>query len=310
MNKADIKNAIEKLVPDKEMEQRLLEKISQKQYNKFPLKRMASIAASLVIVVSLGILGHNLTEKKTTTPPNTISSEDGINIPKIELPKNTNAKADMIGLIVYQGRIYTQTGTRINPESAEKLLGEKLGTTKGNIDEWSKQKDYAVEFASSIGKADVYSVKGYDKSFRIITYDKREGTIYAEFFECFNGITIRTGADVFDKLKIENNIKSAKQEKFESWNYNKQQYKELEKLQTLNSFVNELKNTIPYTQESLSYLFNDQVDTKQKIVYIFLNDGSEVQLRLFKDGYVYYNNSHIFFKMENKAFDKLWSELE
>ena len=310
MNKADIKNVIEKLVPDKEMEQRLSKKISHKQYNKFSFKSMASIAASLVIVVSLGIIGHNLTVEKTTTPTSTISSEYSINIPKIELPKNTNANADMIGLIVYQGRIYTQTGTRINPESAEKLLGEKLGTTKGNIDEWSKQNDYAVDFASSIGKTDVYPVKGYDKSFRIMTYDKREGTIYAEFFECFNGITIRTGDDVFGKLKIEGNIKLAKQEKFESWNYNKQEYKELKNLQSLNNFVSELKNTIPYTQESLSYLFNDQGDTNQKIVYIILNDGSEVQLRLFKDGYVYYNNSHVFFKMENKVFDDLWNELE
>ena len=310
MNKADINNVIGKLVPDKGMEQRLSEKILQKQHIKFPLKRMASICAGLAIVVSLGVLGNNLLEKKTNTSPNIISSAEGIYIPKLELPKDTNSKADMMGLIVYQGRVYTQTGTKISSDSAKKLLGEKLGTTKGNIDEWSKQKDYAVELASSIGKQDVYSVKGYDKGFRIMTYMKIDGTIYSEFFECSNGITVKSGADIFSKLKIENNIKEAKYEKYDSWNNNKQLYKEFGKLQVLNSFVNELKNTVPYTQESLTYLFDDKVETKQKFVYITLNDGSQVQLRLFKDGYIYYDNSHIFFKMEKEAFDKLWNELE
>lgn len=310
MKRTEIKKAIEKLVPDKEMEQRLSEQISQKRYNRFSYRSMASIAASVVIVASLGMFGHNLIEKKITTPPNIISQGDGIYIPKMELPKKTNAMANMIGLIVYQGRIYTQSDTRISPENAGKLVGEKLGTTKGNLDEWSKQEDYAVEFASSIGKSEVYSVKGYDKSFRIMTYGKREGNIHAEFFECFNGVTIRTGADVFDKLKIENNVAYAKQEKFASWNYNKQQYREIKDLQSLDSFIMELKNTTPYTQESLSYLFNNQGDTNQKFVYITLKDSSEVQLRLFKEGYVFYGSFHIFFKIEGKVFDKLWDELE
>jgi hypothetical protein len=330
MNGADIKNVIEKLVPDKEMEHRISEKIVKKQHNKFPFKQIASIAASLVIVISLGILGNNFltgTQKSTgssnsnglssnsnsngsTDGSSSLASVEGIFIPEIELPKDTNAILDMIGLIVYQGRVYTQTGTKISAESAEKLLGDKLGTTKGNISEWSKQKEYAVEFASSIGPSDVYSVKGYDKSFRIMTYEKIDGTIYAEFFECFNRIVVKTGADLFDKLKIENNIKAAKHEKFESWNNNQQQYKEITNLKALNSFVSELKNTIPYSQKSLSYLFQKEGEGNRKIVYITLNDGTEVQLILFKDGYIYYSSSHIFFKMENSAFNKLLNELK
>lgn len=307
MNKSDIKRVISKLESDKGMEYSLSEKILQKHRSKFYLQTILSIAASLVIVICLGILGYNYLGKE----PNTnINSADGIYVPKIELPKNTNAMMDMIGLIVFQGRVYTQTGTKIGPESAENLLGEKLGTTKGNIDEWSKQDDYAVEFASSIGKQDVYSVKGYDKNFRIMTYEKISGTIYAQYYECLNGINVKTGGDVFNKLKIENNIKTAKYENFESWNNTKQQYKELIKHDLLNGLVNELKNTIPYTQESLSSLWDAEGEIKQKFVYITLNDGSEVQLRLFKDGYIYYDCSHIFFKMENQVFNELWKELE
>lgn len=310
MNKTNIKCVIGMLVADKEMEYRLSERILKKQQNKFVFKPIVSLAAGIVIVICLGILGYTFFGKTPNASPHIKNSTDGIYISKIELPKNNNAAMDMIGLIVYQGRVYTQTGTKVNPESAEDLRDEKLGTTKGNIDEWSRQDDYAVELASSIGKQDVYSVKGYDKSFRIMTYGKINGTAYAEFFECLNGITIKTGADVFNKLKIENNIKTAKYENFESWNYSKQQYIELTQLQELKGFVNELKNTIPYKQEDLSYLWDDNGEINQKFVYVTLNDGSEVQIRLFKDGYIYYSCSHIFFKMENQAFDKLWNELK
>lgn len=65
--------------------------------------------------------------------------------------------------------------------------GEKLGTTKGNIDGWSKQEAYDEEFASTIGETDVYAVKGYDKDFRVMTYE-REGEFSAEFYENLNGI--------------------------------------------------------------------------------------------------------------------------
>lgn len=310
MNGSDIKNVLEKLTPDVEMEQRLTEKLMRKNYKRFNVRHMYAIAASLIIILSVGSFGYSLIEKKLTnnSNSNSVASANGIDIPKIQLPERTTGMEDMIGLIVYQGRIYTQCGTKISPDMAEKLKGVKLGTTKGNIDEWSKQKDYAVEFASSIGKADVYAVNGYDKNFRIMTYNKIDGAVYSEFYECFNGIVIKKGDDLFGKLKIENNIKSAKQEKFDSWNHNKQQYEELKNLEELNDFVIELKNTIPLAQNSLSHLFDAEGDGNQRFVYITLNDGCEVQLRLFKDGYIFYN--HVFFKMDNKAFSKLWDILE
>jgi hypothetical protein len=40
-----------------------------------------------------------------------------------------------------------------------------------------------------------------------------------------------------------------------------------------------------------------------------LNDGSKVQLRLFKEGYVYYNGVDLFFKVDSNAFMNLWNEL-
>ena len=282
----------------------------QKHHNKSIFKSIILIVATLSIIIWIAILRYNLVEKKNNTSPHIADLSAGIYIPKIDLPKNSTDSMDMIALIVYKSRVYTQTGTKINPKSAEDFIDQKLGTTKGNIDEWSNQNDYAVQFASTIGKTTVYSVKGYNENFRLMTYEKLNGIAYADFYECFNGITVKTGADVFDKLRIANNIKASKYENFESWNYNNQEYKILTNLNTLNNLVNELKSTIPYTQESLSYLWDENERRNQRFVYVTLNDGCEVQLTLFKDGYVYYNYSHILFKMDNVAFSNLWNDLK
>ncbi|WP_343769263.1 hypothetical protein [Clostridium malenominatum] len=110
-------------------------------------------------------------------------------------------------MIVYKGRVYTMSSTTIDSEDGKKLLGEKLGTTKGNIDQRSKQEEYSKEFASTLGIQDVYTVKGYDKDFRIMTYlENDDGTSYPQFYDCLNGITVKNGADIFGKLNIKGNI--------------------------------------------------------------------------------------------------------
>lgn len=327
MNKTDIKRVITELVPDKEMECRLSEKILKKKHNKLPLKPIVSIAASIGIVISIGIFYHNFLEKKlpnsaysidTKDTKNNVNTADSINtregiyIPKIELPQNSNAdfaSSKLIGLIVYKGRIYTGTGSTVNAEKSENLLDEKLGTANRITDSSEQQHNSSDDLVSTIGKQDVYSVKGYDKDFRIMTYEKTDGIIRAHFYECVNGITVKTGADIFNKLKIEKNIKSAKYSSFENWDYNAKQYKELKNLQVINDFADKLKFTIPYSEESLSYLRHES-EENQKFLYLSLNDGTNLQLKLFKEGYVYYNYSPVYFKMENNTFNKLWEELK
>lgn len=242
-------------------------------------------------------------------PQNTNEQNKGIFIPKIQLPSGTEPAAKMMGLIVYQGRIYLQSSSSDGLNNADKLVGEKLGTTKGNLTEWNTQSDYAVELASTVGVQDVYTVKGYDKSFRIMTYGKFNGQTYACFFECLNGITVKTGNDVFGKFKIENNIDSIKYEDFDSWNSGKDNYKTLTRFDQFASFLAALENSIPLEQESLSYLFTEKDLTSQKFLQVKLKDGTEVNLRLFKDGYVYYNSINIVFKVEDSAFTGLWNEL-
>jgi hypothetical protein len=310
MNKEDIKGIIKSLDPDKGRENTLSSKILNKQHNKICFRTKIYVVASLAFIICISAVVYNSIMRNSKATTKVVKSTEGIYIPKIELPNKTNVLANMIGLIVYQGKVYTQTGTEIDIENAGNILGTKIGTAKGNIDEWSKQQDYSVELASTTGKQAVYQVKGYDKNFRIMTYARVNGKVNAEFYDNFNGITIKTGEDVFGKLKIENNIKAAKYEEYESWNNGKKELKQLGNVSALNSFVTELKNTIPYKQESLSYLFQDNGDINQKFVYVTLKDGCKVQLRLFKEGYVDYGACNLFFKMNDNIFNTLWNELK
>ncbi|MDM5328503.1 hypothetical protein [Neobacillus sp. CF12] len=152
----------------------------------------------------------------------------------------------MIGLIVFNGKIYTQTRTEIGAENAKAIIGEKLGTTKGTIDEWSKQEAYDEEFASTIGIADVFSAKGYDSNFRIMTYGERDGEPYAEFYENLNGITINSGKDVFGKLKTVGNVSSAEYRTFSDWDKSVENYHLIADMKILNDFVKELNKTKPF----------------------------------------------------------------
>jgi hypothetical protein len=309
MKQSDIKRVIGKLEPDAEMARRLSSRMHQKPHARTAYKSLAILAASVAVVICVGILSGNPLGLKPGRTPGQISQNSGIAIPKVQLPDHSGSQAKMMPLIVYQGRIYLQSTASMAPETAEKLLGEKLGTTKGSLTEWSKQDEYAVEFASTVGVTDVYTVNGYDKSFRIMTCEKLDGKNYPQIFECLNGLTVKTGEDLFGKLKMEGNMESIQYESFDSWNNGKQLNKPLADLSLMENFLKALNTSEPINGDSLSNLFEEQSADSQKFVNIRLRDGTEVQLRLFKDGYAYYNNINIFFKIDSTEFISFWDKL-
>lgn len=288
---------------------------SEIQNNQRYGSKMIVALVSLLIVLGSLIGYKNYIENSSNqqaSPSNKepFSTEVGsIYVPAIELPKNTE-NANMIGLIVYNGRIYTQTTTEIDAESAKDVLGEKLGTTKANIDEWSNSDKYDVEFASSIGKTDVYTVKGYDKAFRIMTYSENDGEINSELYECLNGITIHDGGDVFGKLKMTGTISSAQYRDFSDWNYNVDNYYPINDKDLLNSFVKELNHTSPHTREKIEDTLGDfRNDETYKEMIIHLIDGSKVSLVVIKGGYISYGYSDLYFKMDDEVFKEIWDQL-
>ncbi|WP_130806198.1 hypothetical protein [Senegalia massiliensis] len=312
-----IKQEINKIEIPKELHERSkmgILKVKNERYKNRKNYKFKNISLVAGVIVLIGVISiYNNWNQNNNIPKQgeLIVNEDGsIKIPKIQLSDDLS-HADMIGLIVYNGKIYTQTTTEIKSENAKKILGEMLGTTKGNIDEWSNQNAYDEEFASTIGETDVYSVKGYDEEFRIMTYKETEGKSYAEFYESLNGITVHDGEDIFGKLKMSENVLNAKYRIFSDWDNSIDNYHSISNMDAVNSFIEYLNNAKPLLRESNSDpIRNSRNNEEYRNLIIELNDGSKVNLTLIKGGYIYYGYMNIYFKMNENEFLKIWNEIK
>ncbi len=279
---------------------------------------MKSIFTTLGTILLLGMLmvgcsGTNTTDTETTraniaftSGENNTETASAVDItPKTE----TSVDVDMADMIVYQGRVYTGSHYMPNwyieeyypewydPEfsKGESFVGDKLGQTAG---------------ASTGGKQDIYSVKGYDTVFRIMTWQYNKSTIY----ESWDGVNINSGKDVFSLLRLDGRIKKAFVEGYDSWNNGGSKgtkiYTSIKNMKLLNSFINELCNTKPYRTDEYVSIWRNHGDIKQKFIHLFLEDGLILTLTLFKDGYVHYGGCPYFFKMENQLFIEMWENID
>lgn len=144
-----------------------------------------------------------------------------------------------------------------------------------------------------------------------MTYGTRDGKPYAEFYENLNGITLKSGEDVFGKLNMTSNITSAKHRTFNDWLHNADNYHSVTDMKTVNTFVQELNNTKPLLRKENSDPIRDSQNNEDyKELTIQLNDGTNVRLTLLKEGYIYYGSMGAYFKMDKDVFSKMWNALE
>lgn len=242
-----------------------------------------------------------------------MASDTTVSVPKLQLPEaNAAVTAKMMPLIVYKGNIYIYTPIQIPSEKAKNLLGRKIGTTKGGINEWSTQSDYSNNLASNIGITDVYAVNGYDEDFRIMTnITLEDGNNYPEFYECLNGITVKDGSDVFGKLKLQGNITQAKFQAFSDWNNGTGTFYQISNLNLIDNLIDELNKATPYLPEDIETSLGDyRNDDEFKQISLDLKDGSKnITFTILKSGYVYYGYPQIYFKIDDKFCAELWDQL-
>ncbi|MFB5676416.1 hypothetical protein ACE3NQ_08440 [Paenibacillus terreus] len=311
------KKAVDTMTTNEAMKKRMENKLQELQQERKRPRRTVYIAASIVLAAGIGVAAssflkqgdgpgvpsHEAAQLNPNTPAS--NSSDSVVIPKLELPdQNSGVKASMVPLVVYQGNVYTQAATRIDAADAAALRGDKLGRTTGGINELSG-KDKYTELASNIGETDIYAVKGYDSDFRIMSYTEIDGQVYAELFEHTNGITVSSGADLLGKLNLQDRIASAEWQSFESWNNGLQQYEPLANDESLASFLTALQDAKPLAAEPL---INQGIydDENRKVLYLKLEDNTQVELTLFGKGLVRYGNAPVFFEVESDAFQALW----
>lgn len=305
--------------------------------------RVVAIAASLLVVAGIGFVMGNLMNNKdnpvesiaategiegTDMPTTDINGnpegtqlpieEGGLYIPAIELPDNTSGvEIDMIGLVVYQGGIYTQSASYTGADAVEinnNLLGNYLGYATGSISEWSTQDEYAEEFASSVA-GEIYEVIGYDSSFRICMkwegeLDNGETVLNIQFLDRLNGITLNTGSDLFeDRLHLNNRIVSIECQSHDDWNYAVNNYRTVDVDDaTWGEFINQLySGNFVNTWDPDNYTDTIYDTENQAHIYLRMNDGTTIGLTLIEGGYVGYDALGWYFvQIPGEAFDSVF----
>lgn len=266
-------------------------------------KWIAAAAACLLVGagIAVPVIVNRASEKGKTA-----EAGEAVFIPSIELEEPSEGKVarSMIPLVVYKGHIYTQAGDYFGEDAKpiEPLVGEHIGTAKGNINEWSSQDEYATELASNV-PGEVYTVNGYDDGFRICIRggfedENGEPIVWIQFFDCLNGITLRTGKDLFsDRLKLREHTDSVRYETHSDWDSgigNLQPanldpdvwnafWDQVDACAFLNMWDPDGSWSDPTSDDTTIY------DTpNQTHLTLSMRDGTVVQLRLIEGGYVGY----------------------
>lgn len=242
----------------------------------------------------------------------------GLYIPTVELPETTDgAVYDMIGLVVYNGGIYTQSENYYDSDALkiDSLIGEYLGYATGSINEWSTQDEYAKEFASTV-EGEVYEVLGYDTDFRICVRKEMEDEngeklLFIEFLERLNGITLTTGEDLFEtRLHICDRIANIQWQSHNDWNSNEGNIQNAAIDADLwNEFFNQLCKGYFVNTWNDECTDSSIYDTpKQAHIFLTLKDGTVTRLRLIDGGYVGYDGLGWYFvQVPEETFDAIFT---
>lgn len=258
-------------------------------------------------VVDGKVATNKSVEDSKVAPEKAVADSNVITIPAIILNTTNGVHAKMFALVVYKGKIYVESNTQLDSKNIKNFLGEKIGRTINSINEWNVVAKSSEELASNIGEQDIYTVKGYDNDFRIMSYFKQEDQEYAQFFDCLNGITIKSGKDIFGKLNLVGNIESAKYITFDDWNNGVNNYINFENIDLLNEVSSDLNNAVPYKYETVEKDIEGARNSSEfREFTLKLKDGSQLKFTAFKNGYVSYGYSNIYFKVESSVIDKLW----
>ncbi len=254
------------------------------------------------------------TKREEPTMPSEQTGEM-LHIPAIALPEpDPMVEMDMIGLVVYKGGIYTQAADYYgaDAEALQGLVGDYLGHASGTIDEWSSQDEYAVEFASDL-VGDVYSVKGYSPDFRICVTWQSQDTDGApmqwiQILERLNGIDVSTGADIYEKrLHMNGRITGIRYQTYDDWNNGRGIYYPLDKIEGLDTFLEALDaGQLQYVYDDVPGFYRNT--RTQTFLYLDLDDGTTVPLRLIEGGWVgYAPMGWYFIQLPAQVFDPVFA---
>lgn len=265
------------------------------------------------------VLAGTFVVKKSLKPLPEENTPAQLVIPSVELPNSPmedGVMADMIGLVVYNGGVYTQAEDYYGDDATavDALIGDYLGYASGTIDEWSKKEEYDKNFASTVsGK--VYAVKGYDTDFRIciraeVEDENGNPTLWIQFLTRLNGITLDTGADLFEnRLHMQGNVKSIQWQSHADWDLGGKNLRDLHLDSACwKDFLNQMNHG------KFVYTWTDDMDqsiydtSNQVHLILTMEDNTIVRLRLIEGGYVGYDALGWYFvQIPGETFDAVYA---
>ncbi len=237
----------------------------------------------------------------------TESAPEGVYIPAVELPEGDAAAACMVPLVVCSGGVYVEAGSWRGEDARtlDALTGDYLGEAVGTLDPWSGEEAWAQEFAGTVS-GPIHAVKGYDTDFRICLRqeyvdENGEPGLWIQYLERLNGVTLHTGAELFeDRLRLRGRVTGIRWQDWESWYYSTGETRDAALApETWDAFLEELDRGEFVKSKSIS---------RETNLYLRLEDGLTVRLRLLAGGYVSYPPLRgAFVKMPGEIFDTVYA---
>ncbi len=229
----------------------------------------------------------------------------------VHLPENTSGIAvDMIGCLVYKGKVYTQSADfyQYDAATAQQLVGEYVGEAKDILhclDYGLSKENWNVEFASTYS-GPVYKVKGYSEEFRLCIYVNQGQEEWLQILDNYDGIGLNSGADLFEeRLHITGNVESVTYRTHDDWEkQNSEKPFTGVSEEDMNEFFRELCSS-PFVRidPERDPGFYERAET-QGHLYLNMKDGTVVELRLLDGGYVGSESlGWVFVKMPGELFD-------
>ncbi|MBA3926314.1 hypothetical protein [Listeria rustica] len=199
---------------------------------------------------------------------------------------------DWAGAVKHQGEVYSYTNMELKQAEIKSLLGKKLGKSIDNYDDWKEGGKDMPELASTYGVMDIYTMKGYPESQRIIGLREDFNGLEIAVFEKEDPGTI---ARLLDNYRVARNIRNATyQVKYET--------RTMDDTVLLEKFVSKLGDS---KERSATY-FSEETETKNFVIH--LEDGTNVALAMDGNGFVTVAGFEVQLK-KDAMFEKMYKAL-
>lgn len=239
-----------------------------------------------------------------------LSDQKIYSIPKInDYYESTSYQVDIAyNFIIYKNRIYNMI-QNVNNDIANNLKLDKIGITDKDANDYYNSKSIldvkSIYSAFSIG-TEVYSLKGYDPNIRLMVYNNGSAMI----FESLKNVKIDNFTELVNLLNLNKNVKSVNSI-VNIVNGPTVSNKDVTKNEISNEkyseLINILNNTYLVDIDEIRANYNKNGKNENKRIEISLQDGTNVYLTIYSNGYV--NYSSLYFKIANDSFEKLYNQL-